>query len=132
MLNHLEKHRLLISIVLTTVTLATLFLWPAYSRPISTGILLMSMSMAVGFIAQKHRQAYDQAECTREKMTHNLSLDVVGLLFSVTAAILAGGLAGQWAGLRAGLWAGLAAGFLVGFLAAWAVRFAWGRLLPAG
>ena len=82
MLNHLEKHRLLISIVLTTGTLATLFLWPAYSRPISTGILLMSMSTAVAFIAQKHRQAYDQAECTREKMKRNLSLDVVGLLSS--------------------------------------------------
>jgi len=132
MLNHLEKYRLLISIVLTTGTLATLFLWPAYSRSISTGILLMSMSMAVGFIAQKHRRAYDQAECTREKMKRNLSLDIVGLLSSVTAAIFAGGVAGQWVGMRAGLWAGLVAGFLVGFLAAWAVRSIWGRLVPAG
>ena len=132
MLKHFEKHRLLISILLTTVTLATLYLWPAYSRPISSGILLMSMGMAVAFIAQKHRQAYDQAECTREKMKRNMSLDIVGLLSSVAVAIFAGGLAGQWAGMRAGLCAGLVAGFLVGFLAAWVVRSIWGWLVPVG
>ena len=58
--------------------------------------------MAIVFVAQKHWQAYMQAEATREKMAHNLSLDIVGLLLGMAAAIFAGGLAGQWARLGAG------------------------------
>ena len=53
--------------------------------------------MAIVFVAQKHWQAYMQAEATREKMAHNLSLDIVGLLLGMAAAIFAGGRAG-WQG----------------------------------
>ena len=132
MLKYLEKHRLLISIALITITLTTLILWPVYSRPVSMGGLMISMSIAVALVTRKHQQNYKQAECTREKMKRSMFLDIAGLLSSVAAAIFAGGLAGQWAGMRAGLWAGLAAGFLVGFLAAWVVRSIWGRLVPGG
>jgi len=129
MLKRLEKHRMLISIVLTAVALTTLLFWPAYSRQISKVIFLTSISMAIAFIARNHWQAYLQAECTSEKMARNLSLDIIGLLLTMSTAIFAGGKVGQWAGVRAGLWAGLLEGFAVGFLAAWVVRLAWGKVV---
>jgi predicted MFS family arabinose efflux permease len=130
MLEQIKRNHLFISIVFITVTMATLLFWPEFSRTSSIVILLASFGMATVFIAQNHWHAYQQAECTREKMTRNLSFDLIGLLLTMAAASSAGGAAGQWAGTQAGLWAGLAAGFLVGFLATWIVRFAWGRLVP--
>ena len=128
MLKHLEKHRVLISIIITAVTLSPLIFWPMYSRIISKVIFLTSISMAIAFLVRNHWQAYLQAECTREKMTRNISLDLIGLLLTMAAAIYAGGQAGGWAGLHLGLWAGLAAGFATGFVAAWVVRSLWGKV----
>ena len=128
MLKHLEKHRILVSIIITAVTLSSLIFWPVYSRIISKVIFLTSISMAIAFLVRNHWQAYLQAECTREKMTRNISLDLIGLAVTMAAAIYAGGQAGGWAGMRIGLWAGLAAGFFAGFLAAWAMRSLWGRV----
>ena len=128
MLKQLEKHRILVSIIITVVALSSLIFWPMYSRIISKAIFVVSISMAVAFLVRNHWQAYLQAECTREKMTRNISLDLVGLLLTMAAAIFAGGQAGGWAGLRGGLWAGLGAGFLAGFLAAWVVRSLWGKV----
>lgn len=131
MFKQLEKHRMLISLVLTALALTTLFLWPAYSRQVSMVILLTGISMAMAFIVRAHWKAYRQEECTREKMVRNLSLDLIGLLLTMAAAIFAGGAAGGWAGMQAGMWVGLLEGFAVGFLAAWVVRSAWGRLVRA-
>ena len=128
MLKHLEKHRIFVSIIITVVTLSSLIFWPMYSRIISKVIFLTSISMAIAFLVRNHWQAYLQAECTREKMMRNMSLDLIGLLFTMAAAIYAGGQAGGWAGLRLGLWAGLAVGFLAGFIAAWVVRSLWGKV----
>ena len=128
MLKQLEKHRILVSIIITVVALSSLIFWPMYSRIISKAIFVVSISMAVAFLVRNHWQAYLQAECTREKMTRNISLDLIGLLLTMAAAIFAGGQAGGWAGLRGGLWAGLGAGFLAGFLAAWVVRSLWGKV----
>ena len=128
MLKHLEKHRIFVSIIITVVTLSSLIFWPMYSRIISQVIFLTSISMAIAFLVRNHWQAYLQAECTREKMTRNISLDLIGLLLTMAAAIYAGGQAGGWAGLHLGLWAGLGAGFLTGFLAAWVVRSLWGKV----
>ena len=130
MLEHFEKQRIFISVVVIVSILVNLLFWPTTSRSISMVVLLSSTGLATIFIVQDHWQSYVQAECTREKMTQNLTRDVLGLLLGMAAAIFAGGLAGQWAGMQAGLWAGLAAGFLVGFLAAWLVRSVWGRWVP--
>jgi len=85
--------------------------------------------MAITFILQTHWKAYRQAECTREKMIRNLALNLLGLLFTLGAAMYIGRLAGGYFGIRAGFWIGLFAGFLGGFLAAWVVRSIWGRLV---
>ena len=111
--------------------LAIGFLLPEFAQTVSMIVLLGSIGLATAFIARNHWQAYQQAECTREKMTRNLTRDVLGLSLAISAAIFAGGLAGQWAGMQAGLWAGLGAGFAVGFLAAWLVRSVWGRWVPS-
>ena len=84
--------------------------------------------MAVSTI-KKHLHAYQKAEYTREKMTRNLSLDLIGLILTMAAAIFAGRKVGEWAGLQAGMWAGLVEGFAVGFLAAWVVRLLWGKVV---
>jgi len=129
----LEKHRTLIAIIpiiLTLTLLATGFLLPGFVQFVSMIILLISIGLATAFIIRNHWQAYLQAACTHEKMTHNLTRDVLGFFLTMATAIFAGGMAGQWAGMQAGLWAGLAAGFAVGFLAAWVVRYMWERLVP--
>ena len=85
--------------------------------------------MATIIIFQQHQRAYDNAECTRERMARNLSLDLLGLLFTMGVAMFIGRWAGSYVGLRAGFWVGLVAGFASGFLAAWGMRSVWGRLM---
>ena len=128
----IKKHWIFLSFFFIIIVLVSLLFWPAFSRPFEVAVSMLSIVAAILLTTNDHWRSYIQAECTREKMTHNLTRDVLGLLLGMAAAIFAGGMAGQWAGMQAGLWAGLAAGFLVGFLAAWVVRSMWGRLLPLG
>jgi len=128
-LDHIGKYRILIPFILVAAALLTILFLPEFARAISTVILLASLGMAMALIVKNHWQAYVQADCTREKMLRNISLDLIGLLLTMAAAIFAGGQAGGWAGMRGGLWAGLAAGFAVGFFAALLARSAWGRLV---
>ncbi len=131
MLKYLEKHRTLITIILIAILLAAFVFLPVHVQLSSTVILLIGIGMAIILIFEKHRRTYYQSESTREKMLRNFSLDVIGLLLALAAAILAGGRAGGWAGAQAGLWAGLLEGFVIGFLAAWIVRALWGRVVRA-
>lgn len=119
-------------IISTGFLMATISAWlylPALTSALSLMVIIFSLATTIFIITKNHLKNYLQAECTREKMARNLSLDLIGLLLSMAAAIFAGGQAGQWAGIQAGLWASLAAGFLVGFLAAWVARSLWGRLI---
>jgi hypothetical protein len=126
--NIIKKHWNFLYIIFVTVPMLSLLFWPAFLGLMGRATLIWSIATAIIFSVQNHWQAYLQAECTREKMVHNLSLDLIGLLLTMAAAIFVGGQAGHWAGVRTGLWTGLAAGFLVGFLAAWIVRSVWGRV----
>ena len=92
-------------------------------------VLLISITMAIALILRKHWKTYQQAECTREKMIRNLSLDILGFLLTMGTAMYIGRGAGEYFGVRSGLWIGLLASFLGGFVAAWAVRSVWGRLI---
>ena len=104
-------------------------LFPNPTSMLSVFTLIMSLGMMAVSITKKHLHTYQKAEYTREKMKRNLSLDLIGLLLTMAAAIFAGGRAGQWAGVQAGTWAGLLEGFAVGFLAAWVVRLLWGKVV---
>jgi len=128
MLKYLEKYRTLIAIILASILLAISLFLPVHMQAASIVTLLISIGMATVLIFQEHQRAYQDAECTREKMTRNLSFDLISLLLSMAAAIFAGGMAGRWAGMQAGLWVGLLAGFMGGFVAAWVVRFVWGKV----
>jgi len=120
-----------IPLLLLIALVASLFFWPNIAPWISIAMLALSISLAIFLSARKHWQAYQQAECTREKMVRNLLLDLLGFLLMMGAAMYAGRIVGEYLGLRAGIWAGLMAGFAGGFLAAWVVRFAWGRVMVA-
>ena len=119
-----------IPLFLLVALLVSMFFWPNIAPWISIILLVISIGTALFLIVQMHWQNYRQAECTRERMTRNLTRDVFGLLLGMSVAIFAGGTAGQWAGMQAGLWAGLGAGFAVGFLAALLVRSVWGKVVP--
>ena len=131
MLKFLQKHQALIAITLILAFLATFLFAPALIQMISLVMLVTSIGMTIAFIFQRHWLSYQQAEFTREKMTRNLSLDLLGLLFTIGAALYAGRFAGSYFGIRAGMWAGLIAGFAGGFLAAWMVRSVWGKMVRA-
>lgn len=120
-----------IPLLLLLALLASMFFWPSITGWISIAMLAISIGMAIYVNGQKHWQTYQQAECTREKMVRNLTLDILGFLLTMGAAMYAGGMAGGYLGLRAGLWIGLLAGFAGGFLAAWVVRSSWGKLVLA-
>ena len=129
MLKHLENKRVYFAILFIIASLGILLTWPIFSRPISIIILLTSISTTIAFTARKHWESYQQAECTREKMTRNLVFDITGLLLTMGVAMYVGRLAGGYVGIRTGFWIGLLAGFLGGFFAAWMVRSVWGRLI---
>ena len=129
MLKQINKHQTLITILLVLILLTTFFLFPAQIQIVSLIMLLTSIGMAMLLIFQQHQRAYDNAECTRERMTRNLTLDLLGLLFAMGVAMVVGRWAGSYVGPRAGFWVGLVAGFAGGFLAAWGVRSMWGRLV---
>ncbi len=116
------------ALFLASILLAWLY-FQISSPATPTIIIIISAGLAVAFIIPKHWEAYQQAECTREKMTRNLILDLLGLLLTMGAAMYAGRLAGGYFGIHAGFWIGLLAGFVGGFLAAWMVRSVWGKLV---
>lgn len=126
----IKNIKMLYFLLFFIIAISTLILarnWPELTRLISIHVLLISIGLMVGNIFKNHRQAYQRAECTREKMVRNLGFDLFGLLLTMGAAMYFGRLAGGYFGLRAGFWIGLISGFLGGFAAAWAVRSAWGR-----
>ena len=116
MLKFIKKIQTLIVIIFTLTLLIIMFFLPAFVQIASIVVLSISISMAFMFTFQKHWNSYQQAECTREKMTRSLIFDITGLLFTMGAAIYAGRLTGGDFGIRAGFWIGLLAGFLGGFL----------------
>jgi len=129
MLKFLENHRTMIAVLFILILVAAFLFAPAFTQLTSLVMLLVSIGMAVALTSQKHWHSYQQAECTREKMSRNLSLDLLGLLLTMGTAIYAGRLAGDYFGNLAGLWIGLISAFAGGFLAAWAIRSAWGRFV---
>jgi hypothetical protein len=120
-----------IPLFLLLALLASMFFWPNITGWISIAMLTVSIGIAIFLSARKHWKAHQQAECTREKMIRNLTLDILGFLLTMGAAMYAGGMAGGYLGLQTGIWFGLLAGFAGGFLAAWVVRSAWGKLVLA-
>ena len=131
MIELLEKKRILIGFVLVLIVFATIITSPVFLRIISITLVLLSISMAILFIFRKHREHHQQAGCSRDKMIRYLTFDLLGLLFTLVAAIFGGRFAGGFIGLHAGFWFGLLAGFAGGFMAAWGIRAVWGRLVLA-
>ena len=129
MFKYFKKHRTFIAIILLSILLTTFLFLPTQTQVVSMLMVLISIGIVTVIIFEKHWIAYQQAECTREKMIRNLALDLLGLLFTMGVAMYIGRLAGGYFGIHAGFWFGLFAGFLVGFVAAWVVRSIWGRLV---
>jgi hypothetical protein len=130
MLKQITISRTLIAMLLTLTLLISTLFFPVVGQIASTIVLIISISMAILLVLQKHWKSYQQAECTYEKMIRTLTLDLLGLLLTMAAAMYVGRLAGGYFGLHVGFWVGLLAGLIGGFVAAWAVRSVWGRLVP--
>ena len=128
MLSFFEKHPILIALIIITVLLSVFFFSPAYIQQMSVVVLIISISLTLIFTVRRHLHSYQNAECTREKMIRNILRDLLGLVFTMGAAMYVGRSAGNYFGLKNGFWAGLAAGFAGGFTAAWCVQILWRRL----
>lgn len=135
MVNALGKYWPLISIALFLVLLAGLFFWPTQARPISQGILALSILLAVAFTSLKHWEAYQAGRLNRTQLARGLSLELLGLFLTMAVAMLAGSLASNWVAARLGPWPGLLAALLAaglaGFLSALGLRRLWGILIAA-
>jgi len=105
-----------------------LVLWPEHARLMGSVILSASLALGAALAARKHIRLHRQGLSTRKGMALGITLDILGLLLVMAAAMLVGGWAGwyvgQWPGEAAGILS-LLAGFASGLLAAWGMRTLW-------
>jgi hypothetical protein len=143
MLKTLEKYWPIISILFIAALLACLLFWPSASRLFGLVVLVLSVTMGIAFTIRKHILAWRKGQIDRSTMIRNSTVDVLGMLITIIAAILiagrvaqsvglfAGGAAeSQWpgSGMIAGILSGMAAGLLIGLLIGRFVQTTWGRL----
>jgi hypothetical protein len=112
-----------LSLLLIILLILSFIYAPAISSWVGVVLLLGTLIAALGASYQKHTRS----QISGVRVTLNILLDILGLLFVIFIASYLGGLAGTWAS-QYGLYLGLAAGVLAGFLSAWGVRKVWGKL----
>jgi hypothetical protein len=135
MLRLLQKHTIVISILLLITLFITLFLYPNSSSTFSILILIISIGAAIIFTVHRNWEAKQSNELTNTQFTCNTFLDLLGLALTMGVAIWlgrwAGGYAGQAVGIKIGLGRGMIAGIFVGmgagFAGALVVGRVWGR-----
>lgn len=138
----INKYYPLFIILMVVVLLVSLFLWPATARILSWIVIVLGPGSAIALTIQSHVQSY-RAGLIGHATRRNIVVDVLGILFTVTLALLTamktsawvGPLAGNAAektwpgkGMIAALLAGILAAILVGSLAGILVRWIWGSL----
>ncbi|MBM3150849.1 MAG: hypothetical protein FJZ96_01370 [Chloroflexi bacterium] len=108
-----------------------LVLWPEHARLVGSVILSASLALGATLAARKHIRLHRQGFSTRKGMALGITLDILGLLLVMAAAMLAGGYAGQLAASWGGEIPGLLAGFATGLSAAWLARRLWEKFTTA-
>jgi hypothetical protein len=140
----LEKYWPLISILLLLALLACLLFWPGIARPLGLTVLLVSLTVGMLLVSQKHLRAYRQGQLDRPALVRNLAVEISGVLLTFAAVLFLAGRVAQTAGLAAGsaaevrwlgsgtvagLLAGVLVGLVLGLAVGWLVQVTWGRLV---
>lgn len=146
MIKTLEKHWLFISILFVAAILASLFFWPAISRPLGMFILIVSVVMVIVFAVWQRIRDYRGGRIDNLGLLRNVAIDLLGILLVMTIAVFSGRLAGTlavqaasgWAAVRwsgnevsAGVLAGIATALAVGLCVGWVVQSLWSRLVKS-
>jgi hypothetical protein len=143
MITILEKHWLLISILLLLAILASFILWPSMAQTLSWMLAFSGVVLTIIFIARRKNLSYQQGRITRIAMIRDIVFELLGTVMAISVAVwLAGKATAQiipavyeaaldihpgWvpvAGMLAGLVVALCVGLGVGLL----MRWTWGRL----
>jgi len=143
MINNLEKSWPFIAFVLFIAILISLFLWPTITPFLVLILIIVGTGMAITFAVRRRVQAYRQGRIDRLALLRGISLDIVGILITIIAAVLLGGKAGEYigqktgkvveatrpglgfiAGILAGLITGLGVGLGVGLIMRWILLYA--------
>jgi hypothetical protein len=143
MLSTLEKHQPLISIVLLSFLLTSLWLWPEMQGLMSLVIIILSVGMLFAFTVHRRMEENRKGLIDRSTMAKIIILDCAGIMLVLVSAMAVGSYvskvvgtavysamresAPRWAeeaAIAFSLLSALAAGAGVG----WLVRSAWARV----
>lgn len=146
MLNILEKHWHLISIVLLIVLLASLCLWPEVQEPLSIAIIVLSVGALISHTVYRRLEDDRKGLIERSAMVRIIFLDILGILLVLVLAMVVGNLVSRMVGIAvfnalqtsalqqaekmsniSSFLAALIAGAGIG----WLMRFVWARLETA-
>jgi hypothetical protein len=144
MFTPLKKYWPPISILLLLALLACLIFWPSLARPLGLTVLLVSLTVGMLLVSQKHLRAYRKGQLDRSSLVRNLAVEISGVLLTFAAVLFLAGRVAQTAGLAVGsaaevrwpgsgmvvsLLAGVLVGLMVGLAVGWLVQTTWGRLV---
>jgi len=128
MIRKLQKHALVVSILLLATLLLTLLFYPEISQTLSTALLTFGIGTAIIFAIQSNRETKQNDELTNTQFARNITIDLLGLAITMGAAMWLGRMAGGYAGETWGMIVGIVAGIAVGFGAALVVGKVWGKV----
>ncbi len=113
----------LILFLLILALLLSAWLFPSITPMFAIALILFSLGAAIFVVLKKHRTAYLQGQITLLVFVRNMFLDIMGILFAMTVAILlaryvveivAKPIRGDTLRLQAGILTGLLTGIVVG------------------
>lgn len=136
MLRTIEKNWPFISIMFFIAISASLFLWPGVTRTLSLIVIGLSLVAVLALTVRRPVEAYRQGRLPLPEMRRNITVDVLGVLVSMAAVILAAGwvagtvarAAGKAWGNMAGILAAVLVGLVIGIAVSFLVRWLWGLL----
>lgn len=123
MIQKIEKLWPYIVIAFLIMVFVSLFLSPTITQPLVWILIIIGTGMAIVFAVRRSIQAYRQKRIDRPTLMRSISLDILGILITIIAAVLIAGKAGQYLGQAVGMAAesvrpgmGALVGILVGLL----------------
>ena len=128
MTGKLQKHALVVSILLLVTLLLTLLFYPEISQTLSTALLTFGIGTAIIFAIQSNRETKQNDGLTNAQFTRNTAIDLLGLSLVMGLAVWMGRFAGNYAGQSWGILAGIIVGMAVGFGVAFLVQKIWGKV----
>ena len=147
MIATIEKHWLIISILLLLVILACFLLWPSMAQTLAWILALSGVVLTTVFIARKYYLYYQQGRIPRRTMIRGFVIEVLGIVVTISLSVWLAGKAmvgvlpvvykttlaikPGWVPM-VGILAGFLIALFVGLGVGLVMRWVWGKLAGLG